>query len=319
MPHLNRRRLLLLLAAGAAASAQQPATTPEAPQDALPTLKLQTRVVAVSAIVRDKHGLPIPNLTAADFTLKEDGQPQPIRYLSSGSELPLTLALMVDTSGSQRRFIADETAASQVFFRAMLTRPEDRAVLVQFDTDVLRLQGMTNSVDKLTAALGHLSEPHDAASGSHGGTLLYDAIYATSRSLLQNEKGRRAMVLLTDGGDNGSRITLDQAVSAALRQDVAIYSVFYSDVDSGDSHFGKRVLEALSSSTGGRVFVVSKKLSLEAIYARIAEDMRLQYQIGYTPPPSSPGTFHRIELTTRDKHATVAARKGYFTLRDATP
>ena len=220
---------------------------------------------------------------------------------------------MVDTSGSQTSFIADEIAASRVFFSAMLTRPQDRAVLVQFDTNVLQLQAMTGSVDLLTLGLDRLSQPHNPAPTNRGwgGTLLYDAIYAVSRNLLGKQAGRRAMVLLTDGGDTGSSANISQAVATAEREDVVIYSVFYSE--EGGGSFGKRVLDTISERTGGRVFTVGKKLSLAQIYAQIADDMRFQYQIGYTPPESTPGTYHAIDLKTKDPHQQIDARKGYFT------
>jgi Ca-activated chloride channel family protein len=307
--------MLILIGSSGMLAAQAPTApqAPAAPQEAITTLKLQTRIVGVSAMVRDKKGHPISNLTKQDFTLKEDGKPQTIRYFSQGSELPLTLALLVDTSGSQRGYIEDETKASKVFFQAMLTRPEDRAVLVQFDSDVRRLQAMTNSVEKLQAGLSLLDQPHEPGLNSRGGTLLYDAIDLTTRALLVKEEGRRAMVLLTDGGDNGSRLSIAQAIATAQRDDIIVYSIFYGEDRARDR--GMPVLKAISDYTGGRVFTVTHKTSLADIYAQIAEDMRLQYQIGYTPPESSPGTYHIIDLQPVDKHMTIEARKGYYTMR----
>jgi len=323
--------VLLIGSAGmTAASAQDPPpppppTSPATPppdvpapvEEPLPTLKLQTRVVAVSAVVRDKKGHPISNLTKADFTLKEDGKLQTIRYFSQGSDLPLTLALLVDTSGSQRGFIEDETAASKVFFEAMLTRPEDRAVLVQFDNDVRRLQVMTNSVEQLQAGLARLAERHPPTPNRHGGTLLYDAIDLTARAVLRKEDGRRAMVILTDGGDNGSELTIEQAIGEAQREDIVIYCVFYGQEFAADR--GMPVLNALADYTGGRVFTVSRKAPLAQIYAQIAEDMRLQYQIGYAPPESPVGSYHQIELKPVDKHMLIEARNGYYTMRPKVP
>ena len=302
-----RRRIAVLLVAGAlSAHAQEPATPP-APQEPLTTLTLNTRIVGVSAIVLDKRGQPVSGLTKDDFVLKEDKALQTIRYFSQGSDLPLTLALMVDTSGSQRGYIDDEIQASRAFFPAMLKKPEDRAVLVQFDYDVRRLQVLTNKPDLLNQRLDLLSQPHDGI-GGRGGTLLYDAIYASSRALLRNEDGRRAMVLLTDGGDNGSQRSLAEAVGEAQRDDVVVYSIYY-----GEDTRGKRILKTISDFTGGRVFEVSRKTPLAQIYTDIAEDMRFQYQLGYTPPEAKVGDYHIIELKPVNKQLTVIARKGYYT------
>jgi Ca-activated chloride channel family protein len=308
-----------------AARAQEP---PPAPQEPIQTLKLSTRIVGVSAVVLDNRGEPVRGLAKEDFTLKEDGKEQEIRYFSQDSDLPLTLVLMVDTSGSQKMFIQDETDASAKFFRAMLTRPQDRAALVQFDYNVLQLQQMTNRLDALENSLGFLSMPHAAPGGrplpaGGGGTLLYDAIIASSQVELTKERGRRAMVILTDGGDHGSRFDLQQAIAAAQRSDAVVYSVFYSAqaFASGVQRTpmtpgwvdGRQVLDQISSATGGHVFTVSQRMPLDLIFTQIADDMRMQYQIGYTPPESAPGSYHKIELKPKAKHLSVRARVGYYT------
>lgn len=312
----------ILLSTLTLAYAQEPAPAPPEP---LQTLKISTRIVGLSAVVLDSRNEPVRGLTKGDFILKQDGKEQEIRYFSQDSDLPLTLALLVDTSSSQKMFIQDETDASAKFFKAMLTRPQDRAALVQFDYNVLQLQQMTSNVVALENSLGFLSMPHAAASGGGrgGGTLLYDAIIAASQIELGKERGRRAMVLLTDGGDHGSRFNLDQAIAAAQRADVVVYSVYYSAeaFTSGSQHMpitpgwtdGKAVLNAISNATGGRVFTVDRKMPLDLIYTQIADDMRLQYQIGYTPPPSDPGSYHKIELKLTAKHLNIRARAGYYT------
>jgi Ca-activated chloride channel homolog len=313
----------LLLAALCAAHAQEP---PPAPQEPVATLKLTTRIVGVSAVVLDNRGEPVKGLTKDDFVLKQDGKEEEIRYFSQDSDLPLTLVLMVDTSGSQKMFIQDETDASAKFFKVMLTRPQDRAALVQFDYNVLQLQQMTSQLVALENSLGFLSMPHAAPGGAGaprggGGTLLYDAIIAASQIELGKERGRRAMVILTDGDDHGSRYNLDQAIAAAQRADVVVYSVYYSGeaFASGISHprnpsqiDGRHVLDQISSSTGGHVFTVDRKTPLDLIFTQIADDMRLQYQIGYTPPDSEPGSYHKIELKPKAKHLTIQSRVGFY-------
>jgi Ca-activated chloride channel homolog len=295
----------------------QTAPIPITPESALtPTLKVASNLVAVSAIVRDQSGQPIPNLTRDNFILKQDGKPQPIAYFSQGSGLPLTLALMVDTSGSQRSYIQDEIAAGRAFFPAMLTQPEDRAVLVQFDSTILQLAKITSSVTTLEHALAYLSQSHSdyTAPGHGGGTLLFDAICAVSHLELGSQIGRRAMVILTDGGDNGSHFSQKQAIEEAQRADTMVYTIDYSN-GGGDED----ALKDLSKATGGREFSVNSKMTLQQIYTAIASDLRQQYEIGYRPPDSRPNRYHKIDLRAKDKKLTVQARAGYFTPKQPSP
>ena len=275
-----------------------------------PTLHVSTNLVAVSAVVRDKSGAPVPNLIRGDFLLRQDGKPQPITYFSQGADLPLTLALMVDTSGSQRNYIPDEIAAGRAFFPAMLTRPDDRAILVQFDNAILQLVKLTGSVTALEHGLAYLTQSHSdyTAPGRGGGTLLYDSIIAVSRLELGNQLGRRAMVILTDGGDNGSRFSSKDAIREAQRADIMVYTVYYSNGGGNED-----VLKDISRQTGGREFSVNSKMTLDQIYASIASDLRLEYEIGYRPPDTRPNKYHKIDLKTADKALTVQARDGYFT------
>jgi Ca-activated chloride channel family protein len=310
--------LLLISAAGwAEAPSPSPVQDVDPTQQPVTTLKMVTRLVAISAVVKSKDGQAKEGMSKDDFVLRQDGKEQPIEFFSRGSDLPLSLALMVDTSGSQRTFVGDESLARDVFFATLLGRPEDRATLVQFDSTVQQLKGMTNSANALHLALSHLS-----ARAASGGTLLYDAIYVAAKSILANETGRKAMVILTDGGDNGSRRSLAEAIEQAQRADVQIYSILYS-MWNGLSNSatgippkidpGLGALQKLSESTGGRVFTVSRSMSLRDIYAQIGQDLRLQYELGYKPPAGTqPNTYHKLELKAKDKKLTVQARKGFF-------
>jgi len=317
---------------GQAARGQVPAPAPAPSQPADPdpypspitTLKVETRVVAISAVVTGKDGRPLGGLTKDDFVLRQDGKEEPIHYFSQGSELPLTIALMVDTSGSQRTFIGDESLASDIFFETMLGRKDDRAMLVQFDTSVQQLKGLTSSADALHLGLLRLSS-HAA---TVGGTLLNDAVFAVAKSILVNEKGRKAMVILTDGGDNGSHHSLAEAIEQAQRADVQIYSILYSLSEGGSptafgaglnglhptgADPGLATLRQLSETTGGRVFKVSPNLGLRQIYSQISQDLRLQYELGYTPPPDlAPNSYHKLDLKAKDKKLAVQARRGFF-------
>jgi Ca-activated chloride channel family protein len=287
------------------------------PQD-VTTLKVTTRLVAISAVVKNKDGEPKEGLSKDDFVLKQDGKEEPIQFCSRGSEVPLSIALMVDTSGSQETFIGDEQLASDVFFETMLGRPEDRAMLVQFDSSVLQLRSMTNSANALHMALSSVRSRGNAAQG----TLLNDAVYLVAKDALANETGRKAMVILSDGGDNGSRRTLAEAIEQAQRGDVQVYSILYSLWDdlnnSTPGHVptadpGLVALQKLSESTGGHVFTVSRKLSLRDIFAQISQDLRYQYELGYRPPrDTSPNSYHKLELKTKEKKLMVQARKEFF-------
>jgi Ca-activated chloride channel homolog len=304
--------LLATLTATASASARTMQTAPnQNPDPPITTLKVGATLVAVSAIVRDATGQPVIGLTRDNFLLKQDGKPQQITYFSQGSGLPLTLALMVDTSGSQRAYIREEIAAGKVFFSAMMKQPQDRAVLVGFDNQIIQLAKITSSVTTLEHALAYLSQNNTDIGGfgrQGAGTLLYDAIATVSKIEFTNQLGRRAMVILTDGGDNGSQLTQKKAIEEAQRADIMIYSVYYSN---GGGDIG--VLKDLSKATGGRVFTVSPTMPLQQIYAEIAADMRIQYEIGYRPPDSKPNKYHKIDLKTTDKKLIVQAREGYFT------
>ena len=318
MIQATRALCLLVVSVAGWGQAASPAPVQDAAQPPVTTLKVVTGLVAISAVVKSKDGEAKAGLTKDDFVLKQDGKEQPIRFFSRGSDLPLSLALMVDTSGSQQTFIGDEALASDVFFETMLGRPEDRAMLVQFDSSILELKGMTNSANALHFALSHVSQ---RGSGS-GGTLLYDAIYEVAQKVLANEKGRKAMVILTDGGDNGSRRTIEEAVEQAQRADVQIYSVLYSMRNSLTATYtgrapefdsGLAALQKMSESTGGHVFTVSRTLSLREIFEKIGQDLRLQYELGYKPPPDTqPNSYHKLELKAKDKKLTVQARKGFF-------
>jgi Ca-activated chloride channel homolog len=282
------------------------------------TLKVTTRLVAISAVVKNKDGEPREGLSRDDFVLKQDGKEEPIQYCSLGSEVPLSIALMVDTSGSQATFIGDEQLASDVFFETMLGRPEDRAMLVQFDSSVLQLRSMTHSANALHLALSSVRSRGNAAQG----TLLDDAVYLVAKDALANETGRKAMVILSDGGDNGSRRTLAEAIEQAQRGDVQVYSILYSMWnDLNNSTPGKAptvdpglvALQKLSESTGGHVFTVSRTLSLREIFAQISQDLRYQYELGYRPPQDTkPNSYHKLELKTKEKKLMVQARKEFF-------
>jgi Ca-activated chloride channel family protein len=292
-------------------------------QEPTATITVTTQVVAIDAVVRGPEGQPLLTLDKDAFTLKVDGKPTPIRYFNRDNDLPLTVGLMIDASASQRVYFDEEELSGDIFFTNILTRPQDRALVVRFDSHVLLLQKMTTRLTDLHNALRTLDYSTPTTSGTGNGTLLYDAIAAVSKSVIGNEAGRRALVILTDGDDNGSRASLSDAIHAAQLSGVAIYSVLYSgEMLAGGGRYpasaatrpsGIDIMQQISKATGGRAFIVGAGTPIAQIYADIEQDLRSQYRFGFTPTPSKPGKYHSLELHTADKHQTIQTRAGYYT------
>ena len=245
-----------LFAAGLSLAAQQSAPTPAASAPApTPTITVNAQLVNLPVVVRDKNGALVTNLTQSDFALLVDGHPQPIRYFDLDNNLPLTLGLLVDVSGSVRSALGDERDASEAFLNQMVTappgRPHDQAFLIQFAHQADLLQDLTPSVPKLRAALAQVGVQYDddnqnrgnaggyGGYGRHGGfhgggTTLYDAIFLASSQLMQKQQGRKALVVLTDGEDRGSMETMQSAIAAAQRAETVVYAIYFK----GEQHYG---------------------------------------------------------------------------------
>jgi VWFA-related protein len=332
------------------------------PQEGQPKIAVEVKTVSVLATVRDKHGKIVSNLTKDDFQLDEDGRPQTINYFAHESDLPLRLGLLVDTSLSQRRLIDQERSASYSFLDHLLREDKDLAFVIHFDREVELLQEFTPSLPKLQAALQTLQTPQfegggggggrgggggagngggsggGRGRGSHGGgTLLYDAIFLASDELMSKQQGRKALIILSDGVDHGSKETIAEAIATAQRADTIIYSILFADEEEnsrpvgfgmgghggGGSHGGrfppqeqrpdgKKVLEQISKETGGHMFKVSKKETVDAIYAQIEEELRNQYSLAYTPDKGNTVGYHKIHLGAKPKDLVVQARGGYY-------
>lgn len=294
------------------------------------TIQVDVDVVQVLCSVRDKKGGLIGNLTKDDFTVFEDGRQQTIKYFTRESDLPLTIGLLVDVSGSQARLIEDERRAAFQFFSQVL-RKKDMAFLISFGGEAELLQDFTNSPRLLQSALDNL-RVNSGVGGLHPGpvptasqprgTVLYDAVYLAATDRLQKEVGRKVIVVITDGVDQGSRLKLEGAVEAAQKSDTIIYGVYYVDPSAyyGHGGFGLGVsdgtLRKMSEETGGHVLRVDRKHTLQDIFKQIQDEMRSQYAIGYTTSnPKKDGTFRKVEIRARDKNLKVQARKGYYATR----
>jgi VWFA-related protein len=361
---ISRRRLFALLPALPAAKllmAQQvaPQNPPDQQKPANPTFSTGVNVVNVFATVRDKDGHIVSDLAKEDFALQEDGHPQTIAYFSRETDLPLTLGLLVDTSLSQRRVLGEERTASYSFLEHVLREDKDRAFVIHFDHEVELLQDLTSSRAKLQKALQELEMPQDSQQQSGGGgggggypgggggrrgggrqgagTLLYDSILLASDELMKKQKGRKAVILLTDGADRGSKVSITEAIESAQRSDTLVYSIYFTGSEGLSPGFGgfghggmggrhgggmprnqdrpdgKKVLQRISKETGGGYFEVTKKQPVDKIYERIQEELRNQYSLGYTSDqPNTEGGYRRISLTVGKKGLVVQTRDGYY-------
>jgi VWFA-related protein len=341
---ISRRMFLAVAAAGAVSG-----------QDSSPDAKFSTdvKVVNVLVTVHDKQGGIVSDLTKDDFALAEEGRPQTIRYFTRETDLPLTLGLLVDTSLSQRRVLGEEKDASRRFIEKVLREDRDQTFLIHFDHDTELLQDLTSSRAKLERALDNVELPDDArpqlrGAGGGGypssggrrsnqpGTTLYDAVLLASDELMRKRMGRKALILLTDGVDNGSKVTLRDSIESAQRANTLVYSIWFTGEEQQQSQpfggggfggrrrggypspmqtqrpDGKKILQQMSRETGGGFFEVSKKMSIDQIYDRIEEELRNQYSLGFTPDKTDSVGFRRLAVTVKRSAMIVQTREGYY-------
>jgi VWFA-related protein len=369
-----------------------------AEQSATPSNANQVNLIVT---VRDKHGKVISDLSQSDFVLEQDGHPQTIRSFAKQTDLPLTLGLVVDTGANQSATLDQERSASGSLMDQLIREDRDKAFLIHFDREVELLQDLTGSREKMNAALRLLQTPqpqfknagNDQGSGSDDNTgggsdgnsrvgrtgqgrmnrggkaLLYDSIYLASSDVMQKQHGRKAIIVLSDGVDRGSKTSLEGAIEAAQRNDTAVYSILIAGKEKENQNQGlgrggmggplgrrgggypggypgggypgggypgggypgggspggrrcpqqeerpdgKKILERISNETGGRMFEVGKKQSLDQIYQEIQDGLHNQYSLGYTPDSTgSTAELHQIHLTTKKKDLVVEAKKAYY-------
>ena len=367
---LTRRGLLSALSLFPAARLLSGQQSPPAEQT--PKYSTDVKVVNLFATVRDNSGKIVKDLTKDNFQLEEGERPQTIKFFERESSLPLNLGLLVDTSGSQARVLGAERSAGLKFFEQILREDRDLAFVIHFDYEVELLQDSTASRQKLENALDLLQvgqPPQQQQGGSpqgggypgggyppsgrypqggggrgRGGTKMYDAILLASDDLMSKQKDRKALILLTDGVDTGSKVTMFQGISSAQKADTLVYSVLFSDPDAygspggygspgmgrrrgrgmpmpmprggQDLPDGKKVLQQIAQETGGRFYQVSHFHPIDKVFADIEEDLRNQYNIGYTPdPPAQAGAYRHIHLTAKNakkKDLVVKTRAGYY-------
>ncbi len=296
--------------------------------DDLQTFKAQVNVVNLFFNVKDKHGMLIPNLTKDDFQVFEDGKPQTVKYFSAESHEPLTLGIMIDTSASQTRVLDIEQEACAQFLRDVL-HDKDLAFVINFDVDVDLDQDFTNNIRDLSRALNKMQINAGMGGGPPGlgggpvpttprGTLLYDAIYLGADEKLKNEVGRKAMIIFTDGEDQGSRLRVQDAVEAAQKADTICYVILIADRGfyGGFGYSGDSDMQKLAQATGGRVIEVGNKQDkLRQAFDQIQNELRSQYNIGYSPTNRKlDGTYRKIQIKAKGGDYKVQARQGYYAI-----
>jgi VWFA-related protein len=310
-------------------SAAQPPATPPAPEQTeenhpFETLKVNVDVVNIYCTVKDKHGALIPNLKKEDFELKEDGTKQNIKYFNAETDQPLTLGILMDTSGSLMQVIPAEKEIGGAFLSQVLT-PKDIAFFMTFDVDVELAQDFTSSVHQLRKAMdsAHVNVPPSGPTIARGpfptsndtrSTALYDAIYLAANEKLSREVGRKAMIIMSDGVDEGSKVRLNEAVETAQKADAICYVLLFTRGIYGTQ--GEGYMRKVAEDTGGRVFEIDRVESLKTAFDQIASELRTQYGIGYTPTNGKKdGTFRKIEIHATGKDGyKVQARRGYYAI-----
>jgi VWFA-related protein len=295
-----------------------------------PTININVNLVDLYFSARDKDGF-ITNLVKNDCALTEDKVPQTIKNFTQEKNLPLTIGILLDTSGSQMNVLPLEKESGSTFLRDVLT-PKDEAFLISFDINVDLLADYTNRASDISRALNKAQINTGAGTGSitgNGdprGTLLFDAVYLAANDKLRQEAGRKILVLLTDGGDQGSQETLKTATEAAQKANAIIYVILIADrqfysgggfgINLADT--GARDMQQLATSTGGRMINVGHDgRKLEDAFNQIQDELRTQYLLSYTPTnPKADGTFRKINLSC-GKDLRIQTRNGYYAISSA--
>lgn len=285
-------------------------------------IKLGTQLVTVPFNVTDKKNRYINDLAKGDIEVLEDGKPQEIFSFERQTDLPITIAMLIDISGSQEYTLPEERAAGQRFFRRVLRPTKDLGAVVTFEHESVLVQDLTSDVEKLHRALDDVrisaaatvagqvgSTPPINPSGV-GSTAMYDSIYSVSSDLLRREAGRRVIILVTDGADTSSSIKMRDAIERTWRSEIIVYTIGIGGpmgVDSG-------TLKKIAAETGGRAFFPRNEGDLDTAYAQIDEDLRSQYIMAYTPANGArDGSFRTIQVKVKNqKDLNVRYRRGYF-------
>ena len=322
----------------AAPMSTAPPPAPEDEQAPVATLKVQANLVSLYFTVKDRRGALIPSLTRDDCTVFENKQPQKLRNFAAEADQPLTLGILLDTSGSQENVLPMEQQTGSAFLKRIL-REKDEAFLISFDVDVNLLEDYTNNASRLSRAMNKAEINTAGGNGSGGvpgigqgpvpthgapkGTLLYDAVYLASGDKLRSETGRKAMILLTDGGDQGSKYRIQDAIEAAQKANAIIYVLLIADrgfYNNGSimlgGYNGPGAMRKMAEETGGRMIDVGNNgKKMEDAFAQIEAELRTQYVASYTPTNQKlDGSYRPVSVECKGDGLKVQARKGYYAL-----
>jgi VWFA-related protein len=308
-------------------------TAPAPSEDEAPmaTFKLTVNLVDVFFTVKDKAGNLVPHLNKDDCTISEDKVPQTLKSFAAETHQPLTLGILLDTSGSQYRVLPLEQEVGGEFLERVL-KAKDEAFLLSFDVNVDLLQDYTNNARELAHAMSKAEINTAGGNGAAGipgagggtiptigapkGTVLYDAVYLAANQKMNQETGRKAMILLTDGEDEGSNHKINEAIAAANRSNVIVYTILIADRGfyGGFGYSGYSAMKKMTEETGGRLIDVGNNgKKLEAAFQQIEEELRTQYVASYTPSNTKlDGSFRKLNVECRGDGMKVQVRKGYF-------
>lgn len=289
---------------------------PQEPAQQSPTIKTEVNLVNLFVTVRDKKKHVITNLKREDFRIFENEQEQKVAFFSAETTLPITLGLLIDTSGSeQNRLPAEQEAASR--FLNQVLRKGDEAMVISFDLDVDLLSDFTDDHAQLKRAINHAQvnaaggvvTPSTLPTGPNG-THFYDAVWVACGEKLATEAGRKALVIITDAEDFGSKVRLEEAIESAERTNTVVHVLLVHDPGYG---WRPDVAHKMAEQTGGRVIEVSSEKHLQEAFDQISEELRQQYTLGYYPTNGArDGTFRKIKVETTDRELKVLARRGYY-------
>jgi len=294
---MKKLRALFLISAAACLFAQET------------TIRVDVRLVRIIATVKDAGGQLTGQLDKSNFTVTDNGAPQEIAVFERQTETPLSVAILIDNSGSTAKELKYEVDSVNRFARALMREgnPRDAAALYSFNWEVVKQQGFTRSPASIDHALRLLR--------GEAGTSLYDAVMLASRDI-QDREGRKVLVVVTDGGDTVSRAGFDRAVEAAQLADAVIYPILVVPItnDAGRNVGGENALTTFAERTGGRVFAPTIGAAMDQAFDQILRDLRTQYLIGFYPHgvPLTKDRFHRLGVTVGRFGYTVSARSGYY-------
>ena len=288
----------------------------------LPTIQVETHLIDTALSVHDAEGRIVTGLTQGDFTVVEDGVQQKIRFFAHDNQLPLSIGLIIDESGSQDKFVKEHEKDIEAFLRQVL-EPNDEAFAVCFGNHLRLVSDLTSSTSTIMDGIrafdkGNTNFPEIGPKEERElGTALYDAVYFGITEKLANvHQRRKALVVFSDGEENSSEHDLLDAIEVAQNSDVLVYAIRYTDMKHGKmdarDRYGVRVLDHLAGQTGGKTFDYHAT-NLKEAFAEIAGDLRSLYQIAYqSTNPTRDGSYRKVVIQTTKPGLTVRARTGYY-------